>query len=59
MREWGYELLYPRPAGKPMRLRAYDKVSGFVRKKRAGRLMRFFDGALARTTRTLDLMRSE
>lgn len=59
MREWGYELVYPRSASKPLRLRAYDKVSGFVRRKRPGRLMRFFDGALARTNRTLDLMRSE
>lgn len=59
MAAWGYEPIYPRRAGKPLRLRAYDTLSTFVRKKRAGRLMRFFEGALARTTRTLDLMRSE
>ena len=59
MREWGYEPLHPRGAAKPMRLRAYNKLSDIVRKKPAGRLMRFFDGALARTNRSLDLMRSE
>lgn len=59
MEAWGYERLYPRQTKKPLRLRGYEAVSDVVRKKRGGRVMRFFEGALARTTRTLDLMRSE
>lgn len=59
MEAWGYELCYPRLAKKPLRLRSYEAVSRLVRRKRGGRVMRLVEGALARTSRTLDLMRSE
>ena len=59
MQEWGYELLYPSQQKKPFSVRSYDAMSKLVKKKSGGRIMRFFEGTLARTNRALELMRSD
>ena len=59
MRAWGYELCFPDQRKAPLRVRSYDALAKVVRERRNGRLMRFFEGTLARTRRGLDLMRSD